>query len=102
MTAVRCHAALIADSDRCVTTDDWEERGALALGKIFVKNNIVVTYDASRLPTEGVVTVVDHCGAEVLPFTGECHSTVDFNGIVRIHPDRLTFIPMHEVTDYLK
>lgn len=107
MTAVRCHAALIADSDRSVlvydnSEDIWEERESPAGDKILVKYNVVVTYEDEQLPVDGSVVDVETCHAKVSPFTGECHSTVDFNGIAHIRQDRITFVPMAGVSDYLK
>ena len=104
---VRCHAALIAWEDiealkSVISIQDWERRETVSRGTFLIKNNIVVSYGSERLPADGSISCVDGCRGVVRQFTGECHSTVDYNGIVRLRPNALTFIPMRDVADYLK
>ncbi|MDE6378501.1 MAG: hypothetical protein K2K72_07140 [Duncaniella sp.] len=60
-----------------------------------------MTYDSAQLPDENRVITLEQCEGKVKSFTGECHSTVDFNGIVCLGTDSLTFVPMGQVAVYL-
>ena len=62
MASVRCHMAVV-NGRRC--------------------RNVIVTYSGETVPSDRGLDV-GKCECSVREFTGECHSTVDFNGVAVI------------------
>lgn len=61
LVAVRCHACIMS-------------------GEVY--KNVVITYDGIRTPSElSASDTIDCRDISLHPFTGEIHSTVDYNGI---------------------
>lgn len=61
--SVRCHAVITPDG---------------------VYGNVVISYDGAEMPPHGKALTVMSDNISVTPFTGEIHSTVDYNGIAVI------------------
>ena len=112
MTRVRCHAAVMAQSimsaaeAHTVVDSDIpvKKRSVRALGEVCIYPGVIVCYDSEVLPSENdaktAVTPVGRC--EVIPFSCETASTVDFNGIALLSAGAITFIPMQCADSYLR
>lgn len=63
LQSVRCHAVITPDG---------------------IHKNSVISYRSQTVPVHGRPLTVTVEGIEVTPFTGEIHSTIDYNGIAVI------------------
>lgn len=106
MTAVRCHAAIVAVADLNDVLISGVHGGEIireteALGMAHILPNVIVSYDSPEVPTDGSKTVIVNCRPIVHPFIRECQSTTDYNGVAVIGCERVVFLPLPLAAPYL-